>query len=120
LYNYFFYYAYAEVFRILGWWDAQILTLGRMLSAVFAAIGALAQWQLVKSKISSLTHKYLLSGTLFGTLVWHICDAVVGPYYSPRCSGHCTGGHRITLPRQSKWRKSHGDSGVLFLFSMGV
>src|SRR5947207_6914806 len=73
LYNYFFYYAYAEVFRILGWWDAQILTLGRMLSAVFAAIGALAQWQLVKSKISSLTHKYLCLalclGLWFGTSV---------------------------------------------------
>lgn len=66
LYNYLFYYTYAEVFRILGWWDAQILTLGRMLTAAFAAIGALAQWQLVKTHISLRTHKYLCLALCLG------------------------------------------------------
>jgi hypothetical protein len=66
LYNYLFYYVYAEVFRALGWWDAQILTFGRMLTALFAVIGALAQWQLVRMKISSRIHTYLCLGICLG------------------------------------------------------
>ncbi len=66
LYNYWFYYAYAEVFRLLGWWDAQILTLGRLLTAAFAAVGALAQWKLAQVKIASRAHKYLCLALCFG------------------------------------------------------
>ncbi|MGA3080791.1 MAG: hypothetical protein ABSD44_05355 [Terracidiphilus sp.] len=49
LYNYLFYDMYAGVLRLIGAWDAGILTWGRQFTLVFALAGALAQWRLVRS-----------------------------------------------------------------------
>jgi hypothetical protein len=49
LYNYLFYDAYAGVLRLIGAWDAGILTWGRQLTLLFALAGGLAQWRLVRS-----------------------------------------------------------------------
>ncbi len=66
LYNYGFYFFYAVMFRLLDLWDAQILTYGRMLTASFAAIGALAQWLLVKARVEMGRRKYLCLALCFG------------------------------------------------------
>jgi len=58
LYNYLFYFFYAVSLRLGGWWDAQILTYGRMLTAAFAALGAMVQWKLVAAKLTSRSQKY--------------------------------------------------------------
>jgi hypothetical protein len=52
LYNYLFYYVYAFVLRLMGAWDAGILTWGRQLTLLFALAGALAQWRLVRSLLN--------------------------------------------------------------------
>ncbi|MGD0682871.1 MAG: hypothetical protein ABR990_12565 [Terracidiphilus sp.] len=49
LYNYLFYYVYAGVLRLIGAWDAGILTWGRQLTLLFALLGAIAQWRLVRA-----------------------------------------------------------------------
>jgi hypothetical protein len=49
MYNYLFYYTYASVLRLVGAWDAAILTWGRQFTLLFALAGALAQWRLVRS-----------------------------------------------------------------------
>jgi hypothetical protein len=49
LYNYLFYDAYAGVLRLIGAWDAGILTWGRQLTLLFALAGGFAQWRLVRS-----------------------------------------------------------------------
>ena len=66
LYNYGFYFFYAAMFRLLDLWDAQILTYGRMLTASFAAIGALAQWLVVKATVDMGRRKYLCLALCFG------------------------------------------------------
>ncbi|MGO9318521.1 MAG: hypothetical protein ACLPXT_12925 [Terracidiphilus sp.] len=57
LYNYLFYYVYAGVLRLIGAWDAGIMTWGRQFTLLFALAGALAQWRLVRSllKLRGLT-----------------------------------------------------------------
>jgi hypothetical protein len=52
LYNYLFYYVYAGVLRLIGAWDAGILTWGRQFTLLFALAGALAQWRLVRSLLN--------------------------------------------------------------------
>jgi hypothetical protein len=52
LYNYLFYNSYSTVLRLAGKWDAGIETWGRMLTAVFAIMGAAAQWKLVQSQLN--------------------------------------------------------------------
>jgi hypothetical protein len=49
LYNYLFYSVYAGVLRLVGAWDAGILTWGRQFTLLFALAGALAQWRLARS-----------------------------------------------------------------------
>ena len=49
LYNYLFYYVYAGVLRLMGIWDAGILTWGRQFTLFFALAGAVAQWRLVRA-----------------------------------------------------------------------
>ncbi|MFY9852264.1 MAG: hypothetical protein WAK26_00120 [Terracidiphilus sp.] len=49
MYNYLFYYAYACALKLMGAWDAAILTWGRQFTLLFALAGALAQWRLVRS-----------------------------------------------------------------------
>jgi len=52
LYNYLFYYVYAGALRLMGAWDAGILTWGRQFTLLFALAGALAQWRLVRSLLN--------------------------------------------------------------------
>jgi hypothetical protein len=66
LYNYLFYFAYVKLLRLAGWWDAEILTFGRMITAAFAALGAIAQWKLVQAKLGSTGHKYWCLALCFG------------------------------------------------------
>jgi len=63
LYNYLFYYVYAGVLRLIGAWDAGILTWGRQFTLLFALAGALAQWRLVRSllKLRGLANLFSLS-----------------------------------------------------------
>ena len=49
MYNYLFYYTYACVLKLVGAWDAAILTWGRQFTLLFALAGGLAQWRLVRS-----------------------------------------------------------------------
>ena len=49
MYNYLFYYGYAFVLRLMGLWDAAIMTWGRQFTLFFALAGGLAQWRLVRS-----------------------------------------------------------------------
>jgi len=49
LYNYLFYSMYAVALRLIGAWDAGILTWGRQFTLLFALAGAVAQWRLVRS-----------------------------------------------------------------------
>jgi hypothetical protein len=49
LYNYLFYGVYAAALRLMGAWDAGILTWGRQFTLLFALAGALAQWRLVRA-----------------------------------------------------------------------
>ena len=49
MYNYLFYYTYACVLKLVGAWDAAILTWGRQFTLFFALAGGLAQWRLVRS-----------------------------------------------------------------------
>ena len=49
MYNYRFYYTYACLLRLVGAWDAAILTWGRQFTLFFALAGAFAQWRLVRS-----------------------------------------------------------------------
>jgi hypothetical protein len=66
LYNYGFYFVYAGLFRLLDWWGAEMLTYGRMLTAGFAALGAVAQWNVVKAKVEMGRYKYLCLALCFG------------------------------------------------------
>ncbi|MGD0293974.1 MAG: hypothetical protein ABSB30_08985 [Terracidiphilus sp.] len=52
LYNYLFYYVYAVVLRLMGAWDTGILTWGRQFTLLFALVGAVAQWRLVRSLLN--------------------------------------------------------------------
>jgi hypothetical protein len=52
LYNYLFYYTYAGALRLIGAWDASILTWGRQFTLLFALAGAVAQWRLVRSLLN--------------------------------------------------------------------
>ena len=47
LYNYLFYYTYAQILRLAGIWDSGIMTWGRLLTSAFVIMGATAQWKLV-------------------------------------------------------------------------
>jgi hypothetical protein len=49
MYNYLFYYSYANALKLAGAWDAAILTWGRQFTLLFALLGGLAQWRLVRS-----------------------------------------------------------------------
>jgi hypothetical protein len=49
LYNYLFYGVYAAALRLMGAWDAGILTWGRQFTLLFALAGAVAQWRLVRA-----------------------------------------------------------------------
>jgi len=66
LYNYGFYFVYASLFRLLDLWDVQMLTYGRMLTAGFAALGAVAQWNVVKATLDMGRRKYLCLALCFG------------------------------------------------------
>jgi hypothetical protein len=52
LYNYLFYSVYAAALRQIGAVDAGILTWGRQFTLLFALVGALAQWRLVRSLLN--------------------------------------------------------------------
>ena len=75
LYNYLFYYVYAGVLRLMGAVDAGILTWGRQITLLFALVGALAQWRLVRSL---LTLRGLASALSFALAVglW-LCTSLV-------------------------------------------
>jgi hypothetical protein len=49
LYNFLFYSVYAGFLRLIGAWDVGILTWGRQFTLLFALIGAVAQWALVRT-----------------------------------------------------------------------
>jgi cytochrome c oxidase subunit IV len=51
LYNYLFYYGYAFFLRLVGASGADILPWGRLFTAGFAMMGAIAQWKLVQSHL---------------------------------------------------------------------
>jgi len=51
LYNYLFYFVYGAVLRLIGAWDAGIMTWGRQLTLLFALAGAWAQWRLVRGHL---------------------------------------------------------------------
>jgi hypothetical protein len=61
LYNYLFYYAYAGALRLIGAWDAAILTWGRQFTLLFVLAGALAQWRLVRALLKLRGRASLLS-----------------------------------------------------------
>jgi hypothetical protein len=69
LYNYLFYYTYAEFLRLAGIWDAGIMTWGRLLTSVFAIAGAFAQWKLVSQYLKLRGASSLLS-LLFALGLW--------------------------------------------------
>jgi hypothetical protein len=52
LYNYLFYHFYAAVLGLIGAVNSGILTWGRQLTLLFALVGALAQWRLVRRLLS--------------------------------------------------------------------
>jgi hypothetical protein len=52
LYNYLFYSVYAVALRLMGAWDAGILTWGRQFTLLFALAGGLAQWRLVRALLN--------------------------------------------------------------------
>jgi hypothetical protein len=69
LYNYLFYYTYAEFLRLAGIWDAGIMTWGRLLTSGFAIAGAIAQWRLVSEYLKLRGARSLLS-LLFALGLW--------------------------------------------------
>ncbi|MDR3773950.1 MAG: hypothetical protein P4L26_11415 [Terracidiphilus sp.] len=69
LYNYLFYEFYAAVLRMIGAWDAGIETWGRLLTSLFAFVGAFAQWRLIGNRLNLRGARSLLS-FLFALGLW--------------------------------------------------
>jgi hypothetical protein len=75
LYNYLFYDTYAVLLRLGGAWDAGIMTWGRLLTSVFAILGATAQWKLVSQHLNLRGARSLLS-FFFALGLW-LCTSMV-------------------------------------------
>jgi len=75
LYNYLFYHMYAGALRLIGAWDASILTWGRQFTLLFALVGAVAQWRLVRTLLKLRGRASLLSLVLAVGL-W-LCTSLV-------------------------------------------
>ncbi len=69
LYNYLFYDSYAALLRMIGAWDSGIQTWGRLLTSLFAVLGAVAQWRLVQSRLNLRGARSLLS-LVFALGLW--------------------------------------------------
>ncbi len=52
LYNFLTYKLYAFVLQSIGAWDAGILLWGRLFTSLFAVVGAIAQWRLLKNQLN--------------------------------------------------------------------
>jgi hypothetical protein len=74
-YNYLFYETYISFLRLVGAWDAGILTWGRLFTSVFAIAGATAQWQLIRSQFNLHGARSLYS--LFFSLGLWLCTSIV-------------------------------------------
>lgn len=75
LYNYLFYGTYALYLKLVGAGGADILLWGRLLTPVFALLGALAQWKLVQSYLNLRGFESYLS-LLLSVGLW-ICTSMV-------------------------------------------
>jgi hypothetical protein len=51
LYNFLFYKLYAAVFSLIGVYDSDIETCGRLFTSLFSVVGAFAQWRLVRNRL---------------------------------------------------------------------
>lgn len=69
LYNYLFYEFYSAVLRMIGAWDAGIETWGRLLTSLFAFLGAIAQWRLIENRLNLRGARSFLS-LLFALGLW--------------------------------------------------
>jgi hypothetical protein len=69
LYNYLFYNAYALFLRVMSAQDADIMTLGRLLTIAFAVLGAVAQWKLVEILLKLRGARSAMS-LLFALSLW--------------------------------------------------
>lgn len=75
LYNYLFYDTYIVILRLIGAWDAGIETWGRLLTSLFAIVGAMAQWRLVQNLLNLHGIRCLLS-LLFAVSLW-LCTSLI-------------------------------------------
>ena len=75
LYNYLFYDSYAVILKWIGVSDAGIKTTGRLLTAVFPILGAIAQWLLVRYHLHLRGAQSLLS-LAFALGLW-FCTSLV-------------------------------------------
>jgi len=69
LYNFLTYKLYAFVLSSIGAWDGGILIWGRYLTALFAVVGALAQWRFMQDRLHLRGPRSLLS-LLFALGMW--------------------------------------------------
>jgi hypothetical protein len=69
LYNFLTYKLYAFVLSSIGAWDGGILVWGRYLTALFAVVGAVAQWRLMQDRLKLRGPLSLLS-LLFALGMW--------------------------------------------------
>lgn len=74
-YNYLFYETYAFFLRLIGADGAETLTSGRLLTPLFAVVGALAQWKLVQSHLNLRGSRSFLS-FFFALGLW-FCASIV-------------------------------------------
>ena len=75
LYNFMTYKLYAVVLHSIGVWDGGILVWGRYLTALFAVVGAVAQWRLIADRLHLRGRLSLLS-LLFALGMW-VCTSMV-------------------------------------------
>jgi len=74
-YNYLFYAVYSFFLRLVGASDAGIMIWGRLLTPVFAVVGAIAQWKLVQAHLHLRGARSLLS-LIFAVGLW-FCASIV-------------------------------------------
>jgi hypothetical protein len=76
LYNYLFYDTYAGFLKLIGIGDENIMVWGRLFTSVFAAVGATAQWAIVRNRLGLKGARSLLC-LLFALSLW-VSTSLVG------------------------------------------
>ncbi len=74
-YNYLFFETYALCLRLIGASGADIMTWGRLLTSVFAIVGAIAQWKLVQAHLNLRGARSILS-LIFAVGLW-LCASII-------------------------------------------